>query len=68
MNEIRSELGQRLKDKPPLMQAGMRNLKINGGEDQIVVEQEIEIHRARTPAFTRRGSPQPALDGFQRGE
>ena len=51
MAEIRSEVGQWLKDKPALDHPGMRHLQVRLIDHEIPEQQNVDINCARTLAY-----------------
>ena len=56
MDQVRSQLGQRLKDKPALMQARVGHIQPGFVDNPVIIEQQVKIQRARTPANVRRAA------------
>ena len=56
MDQVRSQLGQRLKDKPALMQARVGHIQPGFVDHPVIIKQQVKIQRARTPANVRRAA------------
>ena len=60
---VRRQLGERLEREPALVETRMRHVETWLVQHEVTVEQQVEIDRARAPAFlVVAGAAEPALD------
>ncbi len=67
MNEIGSNIGQWNQNKIALMQARMRDDQRGGGENQVIIKQDVNINQTRAVAKGGLAS-QVGFQLFQEGE
>ena len=65
MNEVGGELGKRFENEAALVETGVRDGEREVVDDAIVVEQDVEIDGARTPALCGGFPPALALNRLE---